>query len=55
VLKSPGADFWLDKLDDSSEARSLMLQARMLLKDAISVYDNCRPRARLYRRTPIAK
>ena len=51
VLSKPGCDYWYDKLDDSSEARSVFLQAFTKYPEIVSVQATncCAPRLRIYR------
>ena len=46
VVARPGSDYWYDKLDDSSEARSLLLQACTRFPEHVNVQggDCCTPR-----------
>lgn len=56
VVSKPGRDFWHDKLDESSDARSMCLQALSLHPNLVSVQltSCCTPRSREYIRQPPA-
>jgi GNAT superfamily N-acetyltransferase len=51
VLSSPGRDYWYDKLDESGDARCLLLQAFTKYPEYVSIQSTncCTPRSRIYR------
>lgn len=51
VLSKPGCDYWYDKLDESGDARCLLLQAVTKYPEYVSVQATncCTPRSRIYR------